>query len=83
MVQAHLLLRWRLSGAWRTAQPAHEMIRPYGRILVLHLTTIMGGLSLAGLSVSASAVALLCAVKIAIELAVLWRWSSLDPVADI
>ena len=33
---------WIRSGLWRTATPNEEMFRPYGRLVVLHLTVLLG-----------------------------------------
>ena len=59
---------WRLSGRWRTAMPRTEMFRPYGRLIVLHLTVLVGAWSLLELGAPASTVLLLCVGKMLMEL---------------
>jgi Family of unknown function (DUF6498) len=44
------------------------MFRPYGRIVVLHLTVLLGGFLVMGLGAPVAAIVLLVALKTAIDL---------------
>lgn len=70
VVQLVMFVReWRLSGLWRTATPNVEMLRPYGRLVILHVTVLVGAWSLLELDAPASTVLLLCVGKMVLELA--------------
>lgn len=59
---------WRNSARRRSALPRTEMFRPYGRLVVLHLTVLIGAWSLLELGAPASTVILLCVGKMLLEL---------------
>lgn len=68
-VQLVLLVKdWFLSGAWRRSDPGTEMTRPYRRILVLHMTVILGAWMVGFVGPSTSAVLTLCLFKAAAEI---------------
>lgn len=60
--------RWLRTDARATATPIGEMFRPYGRLIVLHLTVLLGAFGLAELGAPAGTVALLCLGKAVLEL---------------
>lgn len=59
---------WIKSGLFRTATPNTEMFRPYGRLVVLHLTVLLGAFGLAAVGAPVWTMALLCLGKMALEL---------------
>lgn len=59
---------WIRSDLRRTSTPAIEMGRPYGRLIVLHVTILLGALGLASVGAPAWTMLLLCAGKMVIEL---------------
>lgn len=59
---------WWLGGAWRRHAPGEEMFRPYGRIVVLHVSIIFGAAALNLLDAPAGAVLILCLLKTIMEL---------------
>ncbi len=61
---------WWLSGLWRTSSPLEEMFRPYGRIVVMHVTVLGAAWAMAGLGAPAWAVLILCLAKAALEVVV-------------
>lgn len=65
---------WARPQAWRGADPAVEMFRPYGRVVALHLAVI-GGFWIVSLSGGArNLVILLCVAKMLIDVGVsLWQ----------
>lgn len=60
---------WIRSDLRRTATPSEEMFRPYGRLIVLHVTILLGAFGLASVGAPAWTMLLLCVGKMAIELA--------------
>lgn len=62
---------WWLPKRWREAEPGAEMFRPYGRIFVLHLTVLLGAWLIVGSGAPAATILLLCALKAALELAMI------------
>ncbi len=60
---------WIRSGLWRTATPNAEMFRPYGRLVVLHLTVLLGAFGLASVGAPAWTMLVLCGGKMMLELA--------------
>ena len=69
-VQLVIFVReWWLSGLWKRSDPGTEMFRPYGRIIVMHLTVLFGAGALTAIGAPASAVLTLCLVKTVIEIA--------------
>jgi hypothetical protein len=76
LIQFIALVRdWGLSGRWRHGRPGREMFSPYGRIVVLHVTVIVGAWALGLLNAPAGAVLILCLMKASLELVVA-VWSS-------
>jgi Family of unknown function (DUF6498) len=57
-----------LRGEYLRTWPANEMQRPYGRIVVMHLTIILGALLVMEVGAPAAALAVMVAVKIVIDL---------------
>src|SRR5690606_27019257 len=69
VLQAVILVReWWSTGLWRRAHPVMEMFRPYGRIVVLHVTVLGAAWWLSETSAPAAAVLLLCLMKAVVEL---------------
>ena len=60
--------RWLKTDARRTAHPIGEMFRPYGRLVVLHLTVLLGAFGLSQLGAPTWTVTLLCLGKMVLEL---------------
>lgn len=67
---------WWLPGLWRTADPTAEMTKPYGRIVVLHLTVLLGAGVVLGFHGPAGAILVLCLMKAGLELGLL-AWGDL------
>lgn len=64
LVQLVVLVReWWLSGLFRRSDPGTEMFRPYSRILVLHMTVIIGAWGMMTIGASTWAILVLCAFK--------------------
>jgi hypothetical protein len=61
---------WVMEGRWRTATPTGEMFRPYGRIMVLHTTVLLGVWGMSELSAPTWTILVLCVTKAIMELAV-------------
>jgi hypothetical protein len=55
-------------GEYRAISPSQQMARPYGRIVVMHLTIILGGVLLQALKAPAIVLVLLVGLKIAVDL---------------
>ncbi|WP_435179584.1 DUF6498-containing protein [Halorussus sp. AFM4] len=55
-------------GEYRTVSPAEQMMRPYGRVTVLHLTIVFGAFLVAALGSPLPALVLLVALKTALDL---------------
>lgn len=68
-----MLIDYVLSGAYRTAGPQAEMMRPYSRIVVLHLALIFGGFLVMTLGAPTLGVVVLILLKLGWELG-LWHW---------
>lgn len=64
-VIAHFLF----GGERRTASPQLEMLKPYGRILVMHLTVLAGGALMLAFEAPAAALVVLTLMKTALDLA--------------
>lgn len=58
---------WWMKRAWREASPMMEMFRPYGRIVVLHITVLLGAWLMLALKAPAWTVLLLCLGKALLE----------------
>jgi hypothetical protein len=54
-------------GEYRRTSPAAQMIAPYGRLFVLHITIIFGGIAIAITGAPAAAVAVLVVLKTAMD----------------
>ena len=68
-IQVVILVRdWWRSGLWRRSTPFMEMFRPYGRIVVLHVTVLACAWWLSETSAPAWAVLILCLTKAVVEL---------------
>lgn len=71
MVVTHGVMFWRSwirSNARRTASPIEEMFKPYGRLIVLHVTVLLGAFGLSQLGAPAWTITLLCVGKMILEL---------------
>lgn len=62
---------WWLPGLWRESDPQTEMSRPYGRIMVLHFTILIGAWAAFSLGAPVWSVLILCLLKAALELGLL------------
>ena len=60
--------QWLRSDARVTATPIGEMFRPYGRLIVLHVTVLLGAFGLSELGAPAWTITLLCLGKMTVEL---------------
>ncbi len=60
---------WVMAGRWRTANPVGEMFRPYGRIMVLHTTVLLGVWGMSALSAPTWTILVLCGTKAIMEIA--------------
>ena len=58
---------WLWRGQWKGVEPLEQMVRPYGRIAVLHLTILGGAVPVLVLGQPTLAVCLLALLKTAIE----------------
>lgn len=69
MAAFHLtaFVEWIRSGAWKTATVSQQMGEPYGRIIVMHLTVLLGAVAVVVLGQPAAAVALLAVLKTVFE----------------
>ncbi len=54
-------------GEYRRTSPAAQMFAPYGRLFVLHITIIFGGIAIAFIGAPAAAVAILVVLKTAMD----------------
>lgn len=59
---------WLIGTGYRRSDPGTEMMRPYNRIIVMHLTVLFGAWALAAVGAPAAAVLTLCLVKTVIEI---------------
>src|SRR5687768_750420 len=55
-------------GEYRRTSPAGQMFAPYGRLVVLHITIIVGGMAIAFTGAPAAALAILVVLKIVMDL---------------
>ena len=68
---SHGVSYWRnflRGGEYRRVSASGQMFAPYGRLVVLHITIIFGGMAIAGTGAPAAAVAILVALKIVMDL---------------
>jgi hypothetical protein len=54
-------------GEYRRTSPAAQMFAPYGRLMVLHITIILGGMAIALTGAPAAALAILVVLKIVMD----------------
>jgi hypothetical protein len=59
---------YRWHGEFRRTSVAVQMMRPYGRVFVMHLTIIFGGILMMALKSPSAGLALLVVLKIAFDL---------------
>ncbi len=62
-------IEWLWRGRWTEADPTEQMVKPYGRIAVLHLTILGGAVPVLLMGQPALAVCLLAVVKTVVEVA--------------
>lgn len=62
------LREWWWPGLWRDGDIRFEMIKPYGRIVVMHLTVLFGAWLMVLTDAPVGAILLLCLLKAALEL---------------
>ena len=55
-------------GEYRRVSPAAQMFAPYGRLVVLHITIIVGGMAISILGAPVAAIAILVGLKILLDL---------------
>jgi hypothetical protein len=55
-------------GEYRRTSPAQLMLAPYGRLLALHVTIILGAIAIGTTGAQSAAVAILVTIKLAIDL---------------
>lgn len=60
-------VRWRMSQGWKSGSLDRQMMAPYGRIIVMHLTIIGGAAVLAATDAPVTYIALLAVLKTFIE----------------
>jgi hypothetical protein len=65
---AWFLLMWVLPGRWRAANPMVQMMEPYGRIIVLHITIFVAAIPVLLLGQPWIAIAALAVLKTLMEL---------------
>jgi hypothetical protein len=54
-------------GEYRRTSPAAQMFAPYGRLVVLHITIILGGMAIALTGAPAAALGILVVLKIVMD----------------
>jgi len=64
-----LVVYFLLRGEYRRVHVGEQMFRPYGRIVVMHVTILIGGLLVKSLGAPILALAVMVALKTAIDLA--------------
>jgi hypothetical protein len=65
---ASFVLNWLRGGEYRTSSPVAEMQAPYARVIVLHLTIILGAFAVAAVGAPVGALVVMVGLKIAIDL---------------
>jgi Family of unknown function (DUF6498) len=65
---ASFYLNFLKGGEYRRVSPQGQMFAPYGRLVVLHLTIIFGGIAISFLGAPQAAIAVLVALKAALDL---------------
>ncbi|MEO6340708.1 MAG: DUF6498-containing protein [Caulobacteraceae bacterium] len=68
-VQLFQFIEWLWRGRWTEAEPLEQMVKPYGRIVVLHLTILGGAVPVLLMGQPVLAVFLLALLKTVIEVA--------------
>jgi hypothetical protein len=77
------LALWAAAGKWRTTNPFVQMIEPYGRILVLHLTIFVATIPVLMLGQTWIAVAALALLKAGMELGLPQLSLNIDKLKDL
>ena len=67
------ILYFLLRGEYRWISPNEQMFRPYGRIVIMHLTIIFGGILIQSFGAPALALLVMISLKILIDLAAHFR----------
>ena len=67
---ASFALNFLARGEWRAATPSSEMIKPYGRVVMLHVVILVGGFFVETTGSGVVALALLVGLKTALDLGV-------------
>lgn len=62
-----------LGGEWRDPEPMKLMVQPYGRIVVLHLTILIGAFLAVSIGETTAMLALLVVLKVIVDLRAHWR----------
>ncbi|MGK7866891.1 DUF6498-containing protein [Falsiroseomonas sp. E2-1-a20] len=68
-------------GEWREVEERTLMVQPYGRVVLLHLVVIFGGVLAMALGDATVAVALLVVMKVAADLLAHWRQHRAAPIS--
>ena len=66
---ASFVLNWLLGGEYASSTPAAEMQAPYGRVVILHLTIILGAFGVAILGAPIGALVVMVVLKTGVDLA--------------
>lgn len=72
---------WWRPGLWRDGDIRFEMVKPYGRIVVMHLTVLLGAWLMALTRAPVGAILLLCLLKAALEILLLSLRDTIKPEA--
>jgi hypothetical protein len=67
------------TGDFRRAEPGKLMMRPYGRIMILHITLLLGGFLTQLLHSPLGALLVLVALKLALDLRLFWKDNATRP----
>jgi hypothetical protein len=66
---ASFLCNWWWGGERRTSTPSREMAAPYGRVMILHVTIVLGAFAVAAIGAPIGALVLMVALKTVADLA--------------
>lgn len=66
------VMNYLVGGEWRAATMSAEMVKPYGRVIVLHLVILLGGWTLMTVDGGLIALAALVLLKTALDLGIHW-----------
>lgn len=80
------VMNYLIGGEWRGATLSGEMIKPYGRVVILHLVILLGGWTILAVNGGLIALVLLVVLKTALDLGIHWvahgrRYADLDTEA--